>query len=40
MTPLEQFAHALLESSAPVGEIVDDVDVGYVPPGAEELRAR
>jgi hypothetical protein len=37
MTPLEQFAYALLESAAPVTEIVDDVC--YVPPHPEELRA-
>ena len=38
MTPLAQLVDALLESTAPVTQILDDVDLSYDPPDPDEMR--
>jgi hypothetical protein len=38
MTPLAQLIDALLESTAPVTQILDGVDLSYDPPDPDEMR--
>jgi hypothetical protein len=38
MTPLAQLVDALLESTAPVTQILDDVDLSYEPPDPDDMR--
>jgi hypothetical protein len=39
MTPIAQLVDALLESTAPVNQILDEVSYAPVPPDPDELRA-
>jgi hypothetical protein len=38
MTPLAQLVDAILESTAPVTQILDDVDLSFDPPDPDDMR--